>query len=273
MTDRLPKTIAVTGAARGIGLETAKACSDAGMKVAIGDLDGDAAEAAAKLVGGGAVGFSLDVTDEASFSTFLEASERELGPLEGIVNNAGVLFLGPYAEETEAHTQAMVEVNVLGVMRGTRLALNLMQPRGFGRIVNIASLAGQSSVAGGATYSATKHAVVGFTRSIRAEVAGTGVSTMLVMPGVIETEMTHGFQKARAARSLGPDEVAAGIIKGMRGNKQEIFIPLELAGLARGLAGAPPKLHDGIKSLMKIDEVMGKADRSARVGYESGMDR
>ena len=105
-----------------------------------------------------------------------------------------------------------MDINLGGVLTGTRLALRRFIPRGHGHIVNMASSAGQIATAGGATYAATKHAVVGFTRAIRAETRGTGVRTTIVMPGLIRTDMISGFEKPRGTRVVGPEAVADAIV-------------------------------------------------------------
>ncbi len=265
------RVVAITGGARGIGLATGQACARAGMRVAIGDLDADlSAAAAAGVAGGGAeaAGFGVDVADPASFARFLADAEARLGPLDALVNNAGVLFLGAYEAEDPAHTRQMLEVNLGGVLTGSRLALARFVPRGRGHVVNVASSAGLIGVAGGATYAATKHGVVGFTRALRAEVRGTGVRTTLVLPGVIGTEMTRGFRRARATRVLEPAAVGDAIARALASGRAEILVPAELGLPARLVAGLPPRASDAIKRALRADDVMLGADRAAREGYE-----
>lgn len=262
------RAVAITGGARGIGRATAEACRAAGMRVAIGDLDADLAASAAAELGGGAVGLGLDVTDAASFSRFLDEAEERLGELDALVNNAGVLFLGPYAEEEPAGTRAMVDVNLGGVLTGSRLALDRFLPRRRGHIVNIASSAGQVAVGGGATYAATKHAVVGFTRALRAELRGSGVRTTIVMPGIVRTEMIGGYASARGTRVIEPAAVGEAVARALAGGKAEVFVPAELGFLARLIAGTPPRVSDGIKNLVRADRVMLDADRSERAAYD-----
>jgi NAD(P)-dependent dehydrogenase (short-subunit alcohol dehydrogenase family) len=260
-------TVAITGGARGIGRATAQACIAAGMAVAIGDLDGVQASAVAGELGGRAVGMGLDVRDEASFEGFLAEAERVLGTLEVLVNNAGVAPIGPFHAEAPHLTRLMLDVNLGGVITGTRLALGRFLPRGRGHIVNIASSAGQVAPAGGATYAATKHGVVGFTRAIRAETRGTGVRTTIVMPGIIRTDMISGFASARATRVVGPEAVAAAILAALRSGREEVFVPRELGMVARLIAGTPPRVSDGLKRLLRVDGVMMDADLAARAAY------
>lgn len=260
--------VAITGGARGIGRATAEAAVRAGHRVAIADLDGALAESAAREIGTQAAGFAADVRDRDSFTAFLDGAEDRFGPLDALVNNAGVAFLGAFAEEEPGRTRQTVEVNLLGVLTGSRLALDRFLPRGRGHIVNLASSAGQIAPAHGATYAATKHGVVGFTRALRAEMRGTGVRTTIVMPGVIRTEMIGGFAKARATRTVEPSAVGEAIVDALRTGRPELFTPRELGPVARLIAGLPPRASDALKRLVGADDVMTNADRSARADYE-----
>lgn len=261
------RAVAITGGARGIGLATAQACLAAGMKVVIGDVDGAACAAVAAELGGLAVGLPLDVRSAEQFEEFLDQAEDAIGPLDALVNNAGIGPIGRFADEDPAVTQRVLDINLGGVLTGTRLALHRFLPRGSGHIVNLASSAGQIAPAGGATYAATKHGVVGFTRAIRAETKGTGVRTTIVMPGLIRTDMIAGFAKARGTRVVGPDLVAAAIVDALRTGRQEVFVPRELGAIARLIAGTPPAISDRLKRALRIDSVMTEADMTARTDY------
>lgn len=261
------RAVAITGGARGIGRATAQACLAAGMKVVIGDVDGAACAAVAAELGGLAVGLPLDVRSADQFEEFLDQAEDAIGPLDALVNNAGIGPIGRFADEDPAVTQRVLDINLGGVLTGTRLALHRFLPRGSGHIVNLASSAGQIAPAGGATYAATKHGVVGFTRAIRAETKGTGVRTTIVMPGLIRTDMIAGFAKARGTRVVGPDLVAAAIVDALRTGRQEVFVPRELGAIARLIAGTPPAISDRLKRALRIDSVMTEADMTARTDY------
>lgn len=264
--------VAISGGARGIGRATAEACLRAGMSVAIGDVDGTACAAVAAELGDRAVGLPLDVRDADAFASFLAEAEKRLGGLDALVNNAGIAPVGLFVDEDPAVTQRLLDVNIGGVLTGTRLALQRFLPRGHGHIVNMASSAGQIATAGGASYAATKHAVVGFTRAIRAESRGSGVRTTIVMPGLIRTDMISGFQKARGTRIVGPEAVADAIVDALRTGREEVFVPRELGPVARLIAGTPPRVADRLKGVLNADAVMTRADMSAREAYRRRMD-
>jgi NADP-dependent 3-hydroxy acid dehydrogenase YdfG len=264
------RAVAITGGARGIGRATAEACLRAGMSVVIGDVDGAACAAVAREIG--AVGLPLDVSDADSFEAFLAEAERQVGQLDALVNNAGVAPIGLFVDENPRETKRLIDINIGGVLTGTRLALRRFVPRGHGHIVNLASSAGQIATVGGASYAATKHAVVGFTRAVRAETRGTGVRTTIVMPGLIRTEMISGFEKPRGTRIVGPEAVADAIVRALTDGREEVFVPRELGPIARLIAGTPPAVADRLKRAMNADAIMTGADLAARAAYVERME-
>src|SRR5947208_873303 len=149
------RVVAITGGARGIGRATAAALIVQGARVAIGDIDAPLAVQSAQKLGGGTVGLPLDVTDRASFDRFLADVEQQLGPLDVLINNAGIMPVGPFIEETDATAERLVDINLHGVIYGSKLALERFLPQGRGHLVNIASVAGKAGFPGGATYCAT----------------------------------------------------------------------------------------------------------------------
>jgi NAD(P)-dependent dehydrogenase (short-subunit alcohol dehydrogenase family) len=259
--------VAITGGARGIGRATAEACLRAGLSVVIGDVDGARCAAVAAELGDRAVGLPLDVRDADSFEAFLAEAEQRIGPLDALINNAGIAPVGMFIDEDPADTQRVLDINIAGVLTGTRLALRRFVPQGHGHIVNLASSAGQIATAGGATYAASKHAVVGFTRAIRAETRASGVRTTIVMPGLIRTDMIAGFEKPRGTRIVGPEAVAAAIVDAIRTGREEVFVPRELGPIARLIAGTPPGVADRIKKAITADSVMSHANMTARAAY------
>ncbi|MCX2933643.1 SDR family NAD(P)-dependent oxidoreductase [Mycobacterium sp. CVI_P3] len=267
------RTIAITGGARGIGRATAEACLAAGMSVVIGDVEGAACADVAAELGDRAFGLPLDVRDPQGFKAFLDHAENAVGQLDALVNNAGIAPIGLFADEDPDDTQRVLDINLGGVLTGTRLALQRFLPRGHGHIVNLASSAGQIATAGGATYAATKHGVVGFTRAIRAETRGTALRTTLVMPGLIRTDMIQGFAKARGTRVVGPEKVAGAIVEALRTGREEVFVPRELGPVARLVAGTPPAIADRVKRALRADAIMVAADMGARTDYRNRMQR
>jgi NAD(P)-dependent dehydrogenase (short-subunit alcohol dehydrogenase family) len=260
---------AVTGGARGIGRATAAALARAGARVAIGDLDGELASREAAAIGRGAIGLPLDVTDTASFEAFLDGVEQQLGPLEVLVNNAGIMALAPFADEDEASAIRQVDINLHGVIRGSKLALRRFSTRGRGHLVNIASSAGKYGAPGGATYSATKHAVVGLSEAIRAETAELpGIEVSCVMPGVVRTELATGLVETRGVKVVAPEDVAQAIVEALQVPRFDVFVPKEIGRVLWFTQLLPRRLREGMGKAMKADRVLAAADADARKSYE-----
>jgi NAD(P)-dependent dehydrogenase (short-subunit alcohol dehydrogenase family) len=268
------RTVAITGGARGLGLATAKELASRGARVAIGDLDGDLArvEAAALPAPGPHAGFSLDVTDPDSFERFLDAAS-ELGPLDVLINNAGIMPVRAFAEEDPVVTRRQIEINLLGVTTGTRLALGRMQPRGRGHIVNVASAAGRVAVPGEAVYTATKHAVVGFGEALRVELRGTGVEVSTIMPSLAATELASGMRPPRFVPMVKPEQVANAIAKVLERPKLEVIVPAWTTPLVRMTLMLPPDLRDKVRDFFRIGEVGTQIDTAARASYEDRYQR
>lgn len=259
---------AVTGGARGIGLATATALARQGMKVAIGDLDVARAATAAAELGSGAIGLPLDVTSRESFEAFVAAAEERLGPLEVLVNNAGIMPLSPFALESDAAAAAQVDINLHGVIFGCKIALERFLERGHGHIVNIASAAGKSGFPGAATYAATKHAVVGLSESIRQEVRGTDIRVSIVMPALVNTELASGLERGRGVKRAEPEEVAAAIVEALQTGRVDVWVPRSLAPILSTAPALPRRLREGIARGLKADRVLTQVDRQARDAYE-----
>ncbi len=261
------KVVAITGGARGIGKATAKALVDKGCRVAIGDLDLELAEKSAAQLGGGTVALPLDVTDRASFKRFLDEAERQLGPLDAVVNNAGIMPVTPFAEESEDSIRRQIEINLVGVITGTQLAIERLRPRGGGWIVNIASQAGKAGLPGIATYSGTKHAVVGLSEAVRAELRGTGVEVLCVMPTVVNTELTSGVGQ-RWVKPVEAEDVAKEIAEAMEVPRFDVFVPRANGAIYKFLGPLPRRWREAIGRAMKIDKLMTEVDHGARRAYE-----
>jgi NAD(P)-dependent dehydrogenase (short-subunit alcohol dehydrogenase family) len=205
------KVVAITGGARGIGLATATALHAFGARVAIGDIDDVTLKESATTLGIDAYA-KLDVTDEESFDGFLNYVEETLGPIDVLVNNAGIMPVGRLVDEPAAVTRRILDINVLGVITGSKLAAQRMVPRGRGHVINVASLAGEIYAPGIATYCASKFAVVGFTDAARVEHRGTGVDFSLVMPSFVNTELTAGTHGVAGVKNAEPTDIASAIV-------------------------------------------------------------
>lgn len=261
------KVVAITGAARGIGKATAAALVAKGCRVAIGDLELELAEKTAAHLGGGTIALPLDVTDRASFERFLDEAERQLGPLDAVVNNAGIMPVTPFVEESEDSIRRQIDINLIGVITGTQLAIKRLQPRGSGWIVNIASQAGKAGIPGIATYSATKHGVVGLSEAARAELRGSGVEVSCVMPTVVNTELTSGVGQ-KWVKPVEASDVADEIVEAMETRRFDVFVPRANGALYRFLGLLPRTWREALGRAMKVDKLMLEVDHSARRAYE-----
>jgi len=248
------KVIAITGGARGIGLATATLLHGLGAKVAIGDIDRSAVREAGSQLGL-EVGRRLDVTDRRSFTDFLDTVEAQLGPVDVLVNNAGVLAVGSAVDEADTTTQRLLDVNVFAVILGTKLAAQRMLARGHGHIINIASLSSVLPTEGIATYCATKHAVLGYTDTIRMENRGSGVHFSAILPTLTNTEMIAGVGHARGFKNAEPDDVARAIAGVIVKPKARVFVPRSL-GVAVATQRFMPR---------RVAEAMARASGKGRV--------
>jgi NAD(P)-dependent dehydrogenase (short-subunit alcohol dehydrogenase family) len=260
--------VAITGGARGIGRATARALIAQGARVAIGDIDQALAAQTAHELGQDTIGLPLDVTDRASFDGFLREVESRLGPLEVLINNAGIMPVGPFIAETDATAARMIDINLNGVIFGSKLALERFLPRNRGHLVNIASVAGKGGFPGGATYCATKHAVVGLSEAIRAEYRSTGIDVTIVMPVGVNTELYSGLPTARGIRIAEPEEVADAIVEALQTGRVDVYVPRSLKGVFRLMNVVPRGVADFVSKLIKADQALINPDHLARGAYE-----
>lgn len=260
----------VTGGARGIGKATAQAFARQGMTVAIGDLDATLAEQAAAEIGNGAVGLALDVTNRESFESFVATAEERIGPIDVLVNNAGIMALGRFLDEDDATAARQIDINLHGVIYGMKIALQRMQPRNTGHIVNIASQAGKYGAPGGATYSATKHAVIGLTEAVRGELRleNSDIELSYVMPYVVNTELGAGAAQARGFKNLEPGDVADAIVDALKHRVVDVWVPKQSRHTHRLTALLPRRAAEGVARALKADQVLAHADPNARRDYE-----
>jgi NAD(P)-dependent dehydrogenase (short-subunit alcohol dehydrogenase family) len=262
------KVAVVTGGARGIGQAIARALAREGAIVAIGDLDGAGAEAAAAELGGRALGRRLDVTDRPAFAAFLDEVEGRLGPLDIIVNNAGIMPVTPLDAEDDASVTRQLEINLHAVIFGTQQAMRRMRPRGTGHIVNIASLAGRAAGPGIATYCATKHGVIGLSEGARAELRGTGVEVTCVMPGFAATELASGIPDLRFVPRVTPEQIAAATVDALKVPRFDVWVPKRLAAIITAAAVMPRPMREWVARMMNSEKVV-TADQRERAAYEA----
>jgi NAD(P)-dependent dehydrogenase (short-subunit alcohol dehydrogenase family) len=261
-------SVLVTGGARGIGRATVERFARQGAAVAVGDLDGDLAEEVAAGFGDRVAAGHLDVTDPASWRSFLDRVGH-LGPWDVLVNNAGIMPLGSLLKEPDAVTRAIIEVNVLGVINGTKAVVPGMVERGRGHVVNVASAVGRLAVADGATYSASKFAVVGFSEAMRAELAPHGVDVTVVLPTVVQTELAAGVPAAKGVKPVTAEDVAAVIESAVRRPRAELWVPRWVQGPTKLTQALPRRVQDALGRLTDASNVIRDADPAARADYEA----
>jgi NAD(P)-dependent dehydrogenase (short-subunit alcohol dehydrogenase family) len=260
------KVIAVTGGARGIGDATARALARAGARVAIGDLDADLAEQAATAYGGLAV--PLDVTSGASFAAFLDKVEAEFGRVDGLVNNAGIMVIGPHLETPLEAQLKQVDINLRGVIVGCHEVAPRMIRSGGGQIVNIASLAGRIPPPGSAVYSGTKAAVIALSEALDAELAARGVRVAAVLPSFTSTGLIDGTAAPKLSPPISPEQVADAIVGLFRRHRAVAAVPRSLGFGSTQWAAMPTWMKRGISRWSGMETMFTDYDRAARSAYE-----
>jgi 2-hydroxycyclohexanecarboxyl-CoA dehydrogenase len=179
----------VTGGGGGIGTAIATQLAADGASVAVWDLDGPRAKQVAEELQGVAIGIATDITSRSSVEAALAATVEQLGPVEVLVNNAGVDEIGRFLDSEESSWERIVAVNFLGTVRCCHVVVRAMVERGGGRVVCIASDAGRVGSSGEVVYSGTKGAVISFAKALAREVAGAGVTVNVVCPGPTDTPL------------------------------------------------------------------------------------
>ncbi|WP_019970355.1 SDR family oxidoreductase [Mycobacterium sp. 141] len=265
------KTIAITGAARGIGYATAAALLARGARVVIGDRDVALQESAVvELTKLGRVsGYPLDVTDRESFATFLDKARTDGGGhIDVLINNAGVMPIGPFLEQSEQSIRSSIEVNVYGVLTGCRLALPDMVKRRSGHVINIASLSGLIPLPGQVVYVGAKYAVVGLSTALADEMAPHGVNVSVVMPPFTNTELIAGTKSSGPIKPVEPEDIAAAIIKTLNKPKTQVSVPPPLRFTAQAAQLLPPRGRRWLNKALGLDTVFLNYDAAKRKSYE-----
>jgi short-subunit dehydrogenase len=248
------KVVFITGAARGIGRATAEALVAQQARVVIADLDGALAARTAAALGVAAV--QLDVTDHAAFTAVLDDVERDHGPLDVLINNAGVMPIGPFQESSFEAEYRQFAINVFAVMHGTREAIRRMRPRGQGHIVNVASMAGVVPTPGAATYCSSKHAVVGLCEALYWELRGTGLDLSYVLPTLVNTELAAGVQRTRAANIVEPEQVAVEIVSALRVPRLAVYVPRSMGAVTKVSGLLPRRVGERIMTASGSDHII-----------------
>jgi NAD(P)-dependent dehydrogenase (short-subunit alcohol dehydrogenase family) len=246
-----PKVLAaITGAGSGLGAAIARRLAADGYAIAVIDINESAAQEVARGIGTAAA-FAADSSDAAQLDAAIRAAVLALGPLEVMVNNAGVLDgYFDVDEMDESLWRRVIDIDLTGVYLGSKRALQEMLPRGRGRIINMASVAGLNGTGGGAAYVAAKHGVVGLTRQMAVRYAPRGIRVNCVCPGAIPTNL-----RANSQQILGPgvpdmsgrgvavndDQVRALVPAGVRGTVEDVanavaFLASDAAGYVNGHA-------------------------------------
>ena len=265
------RTVAITGAARGIGLATARALLERGARVVIGDRDVALQESAVAALGttGPVSGHPLDVADAGSFAAFLDKARAEGGGrIDVLINNAGVMPVGPFLDHSEQAIRSAIEVNFYGVVNGCRLVLPEMVRRGGGHIVNIASMAGMLAVPGQALYAGTKFAIVGLSTALADEFASRGVHISCVMPSFTDTELISGTNTGGMTRPVQPEDIAAAVVRTLDKPKTAVSVPYPLRFIAAATAFLPPRGRRWLSDRMGTSRVFLDFDSAIRADYE-----
>jgi short-subunit dehydrogenase len=265
------RTIVITGAARGIGYATAQALLARGARVVIGDRDLDVLETAVAGISalGQVSGHPLDVTDHESFVAFLDKARADGGGhIDVLINNAGVMPVGPFLEQSAQAIRSSIEVNLYGVLTGCRLVLPEMVKRRSGHIVNIASLAGMVAVPGQIIYAATKFGVVGLSTAMADEFAPQGIKVTAVLPTFTNTELISGTTPSSAQKPVEPAEIAAAIVKVLDKPKSRVSVPSWGKSFAAVATLVPDRGRRWLNKKMGNDTVFLNLDTSARRNYE-----
>ncbi len=246
--DLTGKVVVITGGGRGIGAATTQLLTSVGATMAICDLD------AASIAKSGVFGRVVDVTDRAAFKIFLDEVEAELGPIDVLINNAGIMPLNRIEDESDRATHDIIGLNLMAVIYATKEMVTRMKARGTGgQIVNISSAAGRIPIAGAATYCASKHAVSGFSNSLHIEFKAdkTPINISVVHPAMVHTELAVGFQANKGpAKPVTPEAVAEGILSAIVKPRPDVYVPRSLGPSVRSGGLIPRRMGEWLNKVL-----------------------
>lgn len=257
----------VTGSARGIGRQIAVDLLARGYRVVIADLDQATTDATAAELGAGATAVRLDVVDRALLAELVEGVERDLGPIDLWVNNAGIMPTGAFGEQPAALARTIIDINYGGLVEATSAILPRMLARGSGTIVNMASATGIKPLAGLAVYSGTKAAVIAFSEALRRELRGTGVRVRVVMPNLVRTALGAGITPPKLTGSVNAESVSATVMRLLDRGTFSSTVPRQLRPVLRLSALLPVRLRDWLDDRVGSDSIGLGGDPAVRAAY------
>ena len=259
--------VIVTGGGRGIGRSTCELFLQRGARVAVCDIDELSATRTADELGERATAYALDVCDESAFRDVVARVEADMGPVDVLVNNAGIMPLGAFLDQPLARDRKQIDINLFGVIHGMRAVLPGMLKRERGHVVNIASVAGRIGVPGSAVYSASKFGVIGVTEAVRLEHYETEVGFSYVMPALVDTELISGTGRPTFPPPVTPEAVAKGVLRAVETGKVDVFVP-RMARLSVIVPALFPRsLYERVGKFFNLDGMFQHVDDSAREAY------
>jgi 3-hydroxybutyrate dehydrogenase len=229
------KTALITGGGRGIGREIALTFAREGARIAVAARTSEQVEQVAREIGNGAIALVCDVSDSESVTRMFSDMRERLGEADILVNNAGIAESATIVNTTDELWHRHISINLSGTFYCTRAALPAMLKKGWGRVINIASIAAKTGAPYVAAYTASKHGVLGLTRTVSLEVATRGVTVNAICPGYVETDMvSRGVEQITAKTRLTAEEALDSLKKMSPQNR--FVTPEEVAAIALLLA-------------------------------------
>lgn len=255
------RTGILTGASRGLGVELGRALASRGVHLALAARDEEGLrKTAGQLEGSGVrtIVVPTDVTKVADLETLVARTTDELGPPDLLVNNAGIETIAPFGTFDMDRIDAMVETNLTAVMKLTRLVVPGMIERRRGHVLNVSSASGKSGVPYYGVYGATKHALVGFSWSLRAEMAQHGVGVSVLCPSFVSdigmyADRSNNAKPPRSIATVTPPEVSAAALRAIEKNRAEVVVARGLAKVADVFYALSPDVSMKVARRMGVD--------------------